>query len=80
MQERSCFTESRVENKQAVCGTPVSGEDEIPIVDHCLVNYQPNFKDLDKVGRTIASKETILSQTALRVLHAKRLKLVSIFP
>ncbi|KAK2641830.1 hypothetical protein Ddye_023593 [Dipteronia dyeriana] len=50
-------------------------QDDNQVDDHALDTYQSNDQDLDKLHITFASKETILSQTALRVLLSKRDKL-----
>ncbi|KAI9193829.1 hypothetical protein LWI28_000558 [Acer negundo] len=50
-------------------------QDDNQVDDHTLDTYQSNAQDLDKLQNTFASKENILSQTALRVLLSKRDKL-----
>ncbi|GAB4850788.1 hypothetical protein Ancab_030088 [Ancistrocladus abbreviatus] len=40
--------------------------------DRALVAHDPSSKQVDKVHLTIASKEKLLSQAALKVLHRKR--------
>ncbi|KAK1568460.1 hypothetical protein Q3G72_024811 [Acer saccharum] len=50
-------------------------QDDNQVDDHALDTYQSTAQDLDKLQNTFASKENILSQTALRVLLSKRDKL-----
>ncbi|KAK3204456.1 hypothetical protein Dsin_018502 [Dipteronia sinensis] len=50
-------------------------QDDNQVDDHALNTNQSNAQDLDKLQNTFASKENILSQTALRVLLSKRDKL-----
>ncbi|XP_038711695.1 uncharacterized protein LOC120005887 isoform X3 [Tripterygium wilfordii] len=40
--------------------------------DHALVAHESNAKTFEKLQNAIASKEKLLSQTALKVLHQKR--------
>ncbi|KAK9288205.1 hypothetical protein L1049_016654 [Liquidambar formosana] len=66
----------KVAPENMICNNKSSDQDGMTIGDRALVTYQSNSKHLDKLQTTIASKDNILSQTALRVLLTKRDKLV----
>ncbi|KAJ0094023.1 hypothetical protein Patl1_26335 [Pistacia atlantica] len=72
-------TETRGENsvdQKATSDTIYSDPHEMPIDDGDLVSHQSKSKDLENPPNTVASKESILSQTALRVLFGRRNKLI----
>ncbi|XP_010672149.2 uncharacterized protein LOC104888776 isoform X2 [Beta vulgaris subsp. vulgaris] len=50
--------------------TAMSDQDEKQ--DHALVSFDPNPKHLHKIQLIIASKENMISETALKVLYRKR--------
>lgn len=50
--------------------------DQCVIDDNALFTYQSSSKDLEELQITIASKENLLSQTALEVLRRRSHKLV----
>lgn len=54
--------------------TAMSDQDEKQ--DHALVSFDPNPKHLHKIQLIIASKENMISETALKVLYRKREQLV----
>ncbi|KAL5784028.1 hypothetical protein ACOSQ2_006420 [Xanthoceras sorbifolium] len=73
-----CVAEYRgdnADNLKATCDAISPAQDDIQIDYRALDTYQSNSQDLDKLQNTIALKENLLSQTALRVLLSKRDKL-----
>ncbi|XVE81174.1 hypothetical protein DITRI_Ditri15bG0041600 [Diplodiscus trichospermus] len=65
-----------VANKKAAWNNTPSCQDGIPSDNHALVIHESNSKYSAKLQKALASKEHILSETALRVLLSKRDKLV----
>lgn len=60
-----------------ICSIDLSDQDGID--DSAIVTYQSSSEDLYKLQIAIASKENILSQTALKVLMKRRDDLVILF-
>lgn len=75
----SCRGE-KVANGGEICNFIMPDQDGMLIEDRALVTYESNSEHLDKLQITIASKEKLLSQTALKVLLRKRDRLVYLFP
>ncbi|CBI36653.3 uncharacterized protein LOC104879453 isoform X2 [Vitis vinifera] len=67
----SCRGE-KVANGGEICNFIMPDQDGMLIEDRALVTYESNSEHLDKLQITIASKEKLLSQTALKVLLRKR--------
>lgn len=68
--------DQNVVNKKAVRNNMLSCQDGIPADNHAPVIHESNSTYSAKLQNAIASKEHILSETALRVLLSKRDKLV----
>lgn len=80
---KPCTTGCRDEklaNGGEICNFIMPDQDEMPIGDNALVTYESNSEHLGKLHTTIASKEKLFSQTALKVLLKKRDRLVYYFP
>lgn len=54
--------------------------DQIGTANLSLITHRSNSNHLERIQVTIASKENILSQTALKVLMRRRDKLVYFYP
>ncbi|XVF29265.1 hypothetical protein REPUB_Repub15cG0106100 [Reevesia pubescens] len=70
------FEGQNVANNKATWNNMPSCQDGIPSDNHATVIHESNFKYSAKLQKAIASKELILSETALKVLRSKRDKLV----
>ncbi|XVF84484.1 hypothetical protein PTKIN_Ptkin17bG0040700 [Pterospermum kingtungense] len=66
----------KVADKKAAWKNEISCQGGIPAGNHALVIHEANSKYSAKLQNAIASKEHILTETALRVLLCKRDKLV----
>ncbi|XP_057460333.1 uncharacterized protein LOC130750837 isoform X3 [Actinidia eriantha] len=76
--QKSCvpdFKDEKVDTGNKTCTDISSVQDELPIGDCALGPIQLGSKYLEKLHISLATKENILSQTALRVLLRKRNKL-----
>ena len=77
--QKSCvpdFKDKKVDTGNKTCTDISYVQDELPIGDCALGPIQLDSKYLEKLHISLATKENVLSQTALRVLLRKRNKLV----
>ena len=72
--------DEKLANGGETCNFIMLDQDVMPIGDNALVTYKPNSEHLGKLHTTIASKEKLMSQTALKVLLRRRDRLVYFFP
>lgn len=79
---KPCTTSFRGEKVAGgeICNSMMPDKDGIPVGGITRVMYESNSEHLDNYRIAIASKEKLLSQTALKVLLRKRDILVYFFP
>lgn len=77
--KKSCVAvvgNENIDSGNKTCSIISSVQDELPIGDCALGRIQLSSKYLQKLHGALATKENVLTQTALRVLLRKRYKLV----